>query len=443
MKLSHLVLGLSIAGNVALIVAFATKPSLAPPTVRDCFAPDATNSAEATASASASPSSGAKPNASATAAAQRAKIWSSLYSGDLAGLAAKLRAAGFPPHLVRAVVSAQIEAQFESRMQALTQPVLDTPFWKPDPWSGMGSAFFDQYNQVYRERSRLLREVLGDLGAAEVGEDPDQGLRRRFGDLSRSKLELVQRITDDYTEMTNQVRAAMQGVSLPEDREKLALLEREKRADLAALLSPEELQEYELRTSTITSRLRSALTIMDASEAEFRAIFAAHDAFKDQLYPVSPSGGISIPNFNERRQAQSEANARIKAALGEERLGEFLRASEFEYQQLHRLAERENLAPDAARRAFALRETAAAESNRIYNDRQLDVPAKRTALNTLAQNTQLQLETTLGPNVAKQYLTQARWLSAIRDGAAVTVNPQGGFSTRRIAPPASQPAPRN
>ena len=49
-------------------------------------------------------------------------------------------------------------------------------------------------------------------------------------------LAVIQRINDDYAEMTAQLRAAMQGITLPEDRAKLLLLEREKRADLAALV---------------------------------------------------------------------------------------------------------------------------------------------------------------------------------------------------------------
>src|SRR5258707_692709 len=99
-----------------------------------------------------------------------------------------------------------------------------------------------------------FRDLLNDPFFAT--DDVSATQRRQFGNLSRQKVDSVQRIEDDYSEMTSAIRAAMAGITLPEDRDKLALLAREKHADLAAVLTPGELADYELRSSPITSLLR-------------------------------------------------------------------------------------------------------------------------------------------------------------------------------------------
>ncbi len=54
----------------------------------------------------------------------------------------------------------------------------------------------------------------------------------------------------------------------------MAFIEREREADLAALLTPSELFEFEIRTSATARRLTHSLTAFDASEEEFRQLYS-------------------------------------------------------------------------------------------------------------------------------------------------------------------------
>src|SRR5262245_41146713 len=47
-----------------------------------------------------------------------ATVWPALSSGDLPSLVTRLREAGFPPGVVRAIVSAQLSEQFAARRKA-------------------------------------------------------------------------------------------------------------------------------------------------------------------------------------------------------------------------------------------------------------------------------------------------------------------------------------
>lgn len=433
MKLRLLLLAGSATINLAFAAAFILRPSLAPAGVRHVFHLGERG-----------PQTGPSPDATprkAAAAAPSAPLWSAFATDDLGTLVARLRSAGFPPIVVRAIVDAEIERRFSARMKALTRGLEDTPYWKPDPSYFTGnSKLFEEVSQIYRERSRLLRDLLGKDSLAYGMGDPTELQRRQFGNLSQAKVDLVQRITDDYAEMSSQVRAAMQGVQLPEDREKLAFLEKEKVADLAAVLTPEELAEYQMRSSAVTSRLRTAMSILDASESEFRRIYEIQQPYADLLYPTSPLFYTSDTG-EKRRDALATINAQIKQQLGEERALQYQRATNNEFQQLYRIGQRDGIAFDSLVRAYDARTIAADASQKIYNDRSLSADQRRAALQELAQTTRTQILSTLGPNAGPTYVENSRWLRHIEGGGAITITPDGNM-VYRSPPPTSSTAPR-
>jgi hypothetical protein len=429
MKVLFIALAVSAATNAVLLAAFISKPSLAPTSVRSYFE-----------FGSSSPRGDEKKSAVRPVTQRGAAatpLWTNLQAEELTTLVGRLRAAGFPPTIVRAIVEAELERRFSGRLKDLTRNLQDTPYWKPDPSYYMGnSQLFEQINQIYRERSKMMRELLGKDALAYGHMDPNAAQRRQFGNLSQQKIDLVQRIVDDYAEMTSQIRQAMQGITLPEDREKLALLEREKRADLAAILNPEELADYEMRTSNITGRLRTAFTIMDATEAEFRALYGIHQPYAELLYPTTYMG-FTADMSEKRREAQQAIADQAKATLGEKRFAEYQRATNSEFQQLYRLGQRDGLPYDTLVRAYDVRGPAAEASTRIINDPSLSLEQKRTALTELAQKSRTQLLSTLGPVVGPAYADSNRWLSFIQQGGAVTIMPDGNLSYRHPPPPPS------
>lgn len=442
MKLPALLLAGSLFANVAFVAAFALQPDRAPSAFRDFF--PRKSAVSDTASLSAREGAASAGKKAIRVEAQRAQLWASLRSDDLRTLVSRLREAGFSTVAIRAVVDAQIENQFRERMNALVGSVADTPFWKPEPMSSMNNPrFFEEYNQIYRDRSKLLRQVLGDDIFAGTGTDPSVAQRRQYGDIPRQKIDLIERINADYAEMNSQVRSATQGIMLPEDREKVALLEREKRADLAAILTPQELADYEMRTSPVTSRLRSALTLMDANEDEFRTIFGIQQRYNDQINPTTLNLGIiTSESMQQRSAAMMKAATEIKAALGDARYAEYARAASNEFQQLTRLGQRENIPNDVLVRTYNLRDTVAAESARIAADTTLSPEEKRAAAQALGQNARAQITGALGSTAAEGYIRSANWVAMLERGMGVTVNVDGSITTRPLnLPPTTTKKP--
>ncbi|MEO6569591.1 MAG: hypothetical protein ABIO94_12570 [Opitutaceae bacterium] len=427
MKASTLLAG-SLLANLALLAALALRPSFAPPAVRDFivehFHPG--GGQPATAASAAVPVSGSARGAASRSTGSsisdsRRLLGAAFETDDPLVLQARLRAAGFPPGVIVEIGRREIDVRFNARLLALTNPDPNTPFWKTsaDVLAAAGRRN-EQISQIHRERDKAWRDFVNDPiffhdAALDIGQ------RRMWGDLPREKLDRIQRIDDDYTDMMGAVRTAANGVILPADREKLALLEREKKADIEASLAPDELAEYRFRTAAAALQLNGRFPLIQLSETEFRAIAQAQF---DLSGKYTFANGAPVLEQNQARSAQQAFEAQVKAAIGDARYAEYLRNTNNEFTQLSSLAERDRLPSANLSQAFSVRDRVAQESNRIFDDSSLDAAQKAAALQALAQTTRAQLLSLLGPTSGPAYLKVAdNWLSNVERGAAVVFNP--------------------
>jgi hypothetical protein len=404
--------GLLICGslfvNAALVAALVNRPTLAPPPMRDLFGAHTAPAAEANASP--------KP---AAAKQPAPKLWAQLDTTDLRLLKTRLQAAGFPPDIIRRMIVSLVDAQYVPRMRALMQPDPNMPFWKQRGFLTLSDKRYVDVQQLQRERSKLVKDLTADLAAAD--KDISAAERRRFGDLSAAKIEMVQRIEDDYAEMGSSIRAGMNGIELKEDRDKFALLQKEKEADLASVLTPDELAEYKVRTSGVMDRLRNQLGGFDPSEQEYRAIYQAYDSIRNA---VPHTGSFVTWDMEQREAAEQKLGNALKTALGDARYDQFLRTTSSDYQQLARLVQQQNLPADVADRVMTLRDATAQESVRIAQDPGISIPDKSVALKTLAANTRLQLQSLLPGDAGQDYVKRASWLSPLDHDMGVSITPR-------------------
>lgn len=424
--------------NLALLAALAIRPELAPPALGQLFLRPPRQDAPPP-----------RPPAAKKSPARPAATWSALHSSDPAVLIARLRAAGFPAALIRALVAAEVQERYDVEIRRVRDPDPDTPFWKqPASYYLSGDRRFEELNRLYRERTRALRDLFKDEFFASSETTAAQ--RRQFGDLAPAKIDALQRIEDDYADMMAAVRAETRGILLPGDREKLALLQREKKADLAALLSPQEIENYELRASQTAHLLRSRLAGFEPTESEFRALYQAQLVLNEQF-----QGGFTATDHQTRQELQDAHFARLRTALGEQRFADYIRETSSEFEQLTRLARRDQLPDGTARRAYDLRYGIAAESNQIFDHPALSTEAKREALRNLATTARTQIMATLGPAAGPEFVRIAnQWINLLERGAAISfsrpnaflvVTDQGSMSmsgsgaTFRPLPPTPQP----
>jgi hypothetical protein len=257
-------------------------------------------------------------------------------------------------------------------------------------------------------------------------------IARQYGNLPREKAEALYRIGRDYDALENELRNEIGPFELPEDQEKLRLLETERERDIAALLTPEERAAWDLRNSETASQLRYRMTQLDASEDEYRRIYALQKAFDAEFAPdkASPGPEGAADDFWHRREAaEAELEAQIRALVGEERYAAAALENDSDYTTARTAAERLGLPPDAATRIVALREPAAAESSRIASDPSLSPEQKNAALARIAADIRAQVVRTLGPAAAEAYFKRGamNWLEGLEHGKILLPKPGGGY----------------
>jgi hypothetical protein len=186
MKISSLLLATSLVANVAIVAIFVAGASSesTPATIKHEVTP---------------------PTAPvANAAAEAAGLWSELRSDDLRDQVEKLRADGFPPAMVRAIVAAQIRTKFAARRKTLEAAQGELPFWKiPAQDAGTQAAF----RTLAKEEQRAIKEVLGP--------DPEYGpaasLRRQFPGFSDEAIEQMVAIRERYDQQRSELYSNVRG----------------------------------------------------------------------------------------------------------------------------------------------------------------------------------------------------------------------------------------
>ncbi len=373
MRIPILLLGVSLIANAALFILRPTS--------------------DAAPASSASPLS---PSASHPAAPITPALLAQLESGDPAALE-KLRALDLPEPLRIALIRAMVDQTFEPRYRALSPS--NKNYWETS--IAFGSAYAKERTAIEQEKDTLLKKLLGDAHTPTPTRDPELAF------LSPEKATLVQRIDKDYRALATENQPDNPfGPTLPVDKAALDLLATERRADLAAILTPEELRAYDLRQSPTATRLRRDLDAFEPTEAEFSALYdlALAAAQKAGINPHAVSRGIDINASQALRKAEEASAAEAKALLGESRYNDLVRSRDYDYQTLSKIGQRYNLPKETQIAAHDLSKTYQQRARDLAKDPANRDPQKRAEANQLlAREAESQLTQLLGANGAQVY----------------------------------------
>lgn len=396
-------LALSVVANVVLLADLLRRSKL----------PNSGADGAATVSPHRSPAAaspaGLTPPASVTTASagRHLTAWQLLHDRDPARFAANLAAAGFPRAAQRGAVYALLrDLQTPERQRALDQ-VPQLPFWQAATDRSAQIATNREINRLWQEREQTMRRLFPEEQEAYLLQ-----ARAQFGPLPEETLEKLRSLERDYLDMRISIQSpSAVGLSMPWHAEEQAVLNQEKRRDVVAMLTPKELEEYDLRSSPTANSLRRNLTDFNPTEQEFRAMYAAQsrvDALRQGGFDISSEG------MNTRRQAQQDANKALQDALGPARYAEYQRATDRGYQAAFAVTQNRNLPVENARAAYQVQrdiQQRAAEYRRLP-------PAQRAEqLAALAAEAEKSLATLLTPEGLADYRRS------------------GGFWLRNLVPP--------
>lgn len=391
---------LSLTANAAIVLRLWRAPKLA-----SAAAPTVTGNTGATAPGRtvellASAASGSAPaRADTTDAVAERPLWAQFETRDPAELAARLRAAGFSNAAAKAAVRLlMVDLAAEARARAMANEPLE-PFWKTaSPEARWNRSSFLQH----RERERQIQAMFPDDDMQTWQQ------RARFGPLPPEKLAQLSLLDRDYNDMRRDIQMrTYAGPRMPWTADELRLLEEERQRDLAALLTPAELELYELRGSQTAQTMQRQLGPFNASEQEYREIFRLRSAFDRQFSTIGPT---TAEEAMARRQAQQATDAAIKSALGEQRYAEYTRSLDNGFQAAYAVAQQRGLGGAAALAAYEIQQDSERRANEIRSDRSRSPEQHSAEVSAMLTEASTKLRGVLTDEGWDRYRERAMWL---------------------------------
>lgn len=264
--------------------------------------------------------------------------WSTVQTDDLAEQRRQLEAEGFPPAAIRALITGRVKERFAERRKALEAARTKMPYWKN---SAYDPALAAQSRALAREEQAAVRAVLGpDLDGPTATR-----LKRQLPGVSADAIDQLAALSERYADQRQAVYDLQRGIITPDDRERLNQLDREMHAEFARVLSPQELEEYDLRSSRVAESLRYSLGNFVLNESEFRAVYRLKADLAERL----PATGSNTPaEVTLRNEAEKLTDSAIASALGPQRYEDYKKATDYGYRQTSVLVSRLGLPAEAA-----------------------------------------------------------------------------------------------
>jgi hypothetical protein len=311
----------------------------------------------------------AVPEAPVSGKAAASLTWAALESPDYKQFIKNLRAFGCPEETIRDIIVADIHKLYARKRAALSKPE-PFKFWQPEPERGAAAARESrkQWRALQDEEQSVLAELFGASWKADIARadaDPVED-ERFFGPLPADKREKVRALVDRFGEAEADVYFRMAGGELSaDDKKRLREIKQQERRELAALLTPAELEEYDVRNSETAERIRGALLGQDWSKEEFLAVFRLQKTFDDRF--EDSSGKASA----ELKAAAAQLESQLKGVLGEQRYAEYSRGQSEDYQELSRLVESFNLPATTAAKVYSVQGLARDQLDALGRDTSL------------------------------------------------------------------------
>jgi hypothetical protein len=336
-------------------------------------------------------------------------MWSKWSGGDLAHLGEELRKAGFPSQVRHQVVSVVVDERLRSQYGDLfPDPTAPQPYWKSQ-YLQSPPADREARLKFQRERERLIKDALGQDSPFERSIDSVSSLEQQ-GKLPNEKQSALNAILRDYEALRRSIYEETNGTGRPADMEsRVRLLEKEQRADMAKVLTAEELLEHDLRSSPAASKLREDTVLMDLSEQEYRTLFPGYQAALESITPSTRRDPVAI------RAAEQQMNAVAESILGPERYADYLQAKDPASKRLNQIVQRLDLPLSAARNVVAVQADITQRAEVIRLNKALTGEQRATQLSALAQEAAQQITGSLGKTGYNAYVHYSgKWLTSLQ-----------------------------
>lgn len=370
---------ISLAANVALLVAWLKGPRAAHNSVLQTVAQ-------------------AAPESVQTNLVVRRQLfsWRDVESTDYPTYIANLRFIGCPEQTIRDIIIADVNSTFARRRATeLTTP--EQQWWRSEPDDQVRRAAEEKTEALEVQRRNLLSSLLGpnweggDMASLPRPSRPGVVLDGPvLGNLSAEAQQALQEINARSEDRMQEYLEEQTRRGVRPDPAEMVKLRQQTRDELAKVLAAPELEEYLLRYSQTASELRNEfgeLRFFNASPDEFRAVFRATDALDQRIASISGTDAHSVA---ARKSLEAQREEALRLTLGEERYEQFRRLQDPLYREAMGTAIASGN-PDSAELIYmgnlAAEQERTAITNANYTASQRALAQKQMELEQLTANT--------------------------------------------------------
>jgi hypothetical protein len=244
-------------------------------------------------------------------------------------------------------------------------------------------------------------------------------MERQFGSLSPEDREKISDMQSRFSEAQSAIYAKAGGHIDQDTQAELKAVQKKFRDELAGVLTPEQIKDYELRSSEIANQMRWQLSAFEPDEKEFRAIFEYKQALESLNPPRNPDDDTPRPTPEEmkaRQQKQKDLEAALAQTLDADRMKEFKLGQNWEYQNLLEAG----VAKESVFKVADIKKELETAASKVRQDKSLTPEQRTAALQAMRAETEKALAETLGERRAKAYANN------------------GGYWLRNLAPRENQ-----
>lgn len=302
--------------------------------------------------------------------APRLLTWQDIESEDYPTYVRNLRAFGCPEPTVQDIIVADVNELFATRL-GVEVPNPRREWWRSEPAPELVREAEERRAALETERRELLTALLGADWETRHGNsfpEPDSNPLdgELLGAIPPDTRRQVREIERRHARQLEALRLAAREQDGAPSAEELARLERETRAELARVLTPEQLEEYLLRYSAGADRLRAQLRGFEATPDEFRALFRAQEQLAARL--DDQSAALGDAEIKRLAALAREHETALERALGPARYAHYRLLQDPLFQQTKTVAERVGVEPEKLIPMYRVNQLATEERQRILTD---------------------------------------------------------------------------
>ena len=352
--------------------------------------------------------------------------WHTVESEDYKQYIANLRDIDCPEETIRDIIIADVnklyaprEAPFKTRARNTdrAEELVMADGMIVSGSSATRQAEFEKRKQlraIQKEKNALLKELLGIELPLEVLRARDsrnyEEFEWAFNALPANKRELVREIQENYWQTSDALKDKYNNRRNAEYLEEYKRINVERRAELAKVLTPNEMEDYEMRTSNISGSVRSSVEGFNVTEEEYRKLFRIRREI-ELPYGGNLGGGVAVDasgnliDQDGRAYAQREkqADEKIKEALGEERFAQYKLNQDYTYRSLNQLAERYGLPQESILKALDVQKAYREQQQALRSNRALTSEQRQMAAQELRAETDKAMGNALGEKPANAF----------------------------------------